>query len=139
MKDNLEEYHSSGLVKRLGLFSAVSLVIGAVIGSGIFKKIAPMSADLLSPVMVLVAWFIAGIISLFGSFANAELAGLIAEPGGPYAYFNRIFGKLFSFLYGWTCFSVIQSATIASVAYIFAQSLNTLIPLPHLSPELEAF
>lgn len=139
MKDNKEEYHSSGLIKRLGLFSAVSLVIGAVIGSGIFKKIAPMSAELMSPVLVLLAWLVAGIISLFGSLANAELAGLIAEPGGPYAYFNRIFGRLWAFLYGWTCFSVIQSATIASVAYIFSQSLNTLVPLPRLSPELEQF
>jgi basic amino acid/polyamine antiporter, APA family len=137
MSDPKDEYHSSGLVKRLGLFAAISLVIGAVIGSGIFKKIAPMSDELMSPGLVLLAWFVAGIMSLFGSLANAELAGLIAEPGGPYAYFRRIFGNLFGYLYGWTCFSVIQSATIASVAYVFAQSLNTLVDLPRFSPDIE--
>lgn len=126
------ELHTSGLVRRLGLFSAVMLVVSAMIGSGVFKKVAPMSADLHAPYWVLLAWVIAGVISLFGALTNAEVAGIIAEPGGQYAYFRQMYGRMFSFLYGWTSFAVIQSATIASVAYVFAESVNTLYPLPTL-------
>lgn len=133
--ENNYETHSSGLVRRLGLFSAIMLVVSAMIGSGVFKKVAPMAADVHAPYWVLSAWAIAGIISLFGALTNAEIAGMIAEPGGQYAYFRTMYGRMFSFLYGWTSFAVIQSATIASVAYVFAESVNTLYVLPTLSNE----
>jgi APA family basic amino acid/polyamine antiporter len=68
-----------------------------------------------------------------GSLSNAEVAGLIAKPGGQYVYFQKMYGKLFAFLYGWSSFSVIQTATAASVAYVFAESFNRLFPLPILS------
>ncbi len=130
--------NNTDLVKSIGLFTAFSIVAGAMIGSGIFKKIAPMMSDLGLPWLVLLAWVVAGGVSLMGALTNAEVAGLIAEPGGQYVYFKKMYGKFFAFLYGWTNFSVIQSATIASVAYVFAQSMNNFILLPRFSTEIEA-
>lgn len=128
----------SGLVKTFGFFTAFLLVAGSMIGSGVFKKVAPMTAELGSPWLVLAALLAAGIISLLGALTNAEVAGLIAEPGGQYAYFKKMYGKPFSFLYGWSMMSVVQTATAASVAYVFAESLNTLYELPRLGAEWEA-
>ena len=130
--------HSSGLLTRLGFFTALMIVISAMVGSGVFKKIAPMALDLGSPGLILLAWLIPGIITLFGAATNAEIAGLIAEPGGQYVYFKKMYGNFFAFLYGWSCFSVIQSASIASIAYVFAESVNAVIPLPHLNDSWEA-
>jgi APA family basic amino acid/polyamine antiporter len=109
------------------------VVVSAMIGSGVFKKVSIMSNDLHSSAWVLGAWLCAGLITLMGSLSNAEVAGLIAKPGGQYVYFQKMYGKLFAFLYGWSSFSVIQTATAASVAYVFAESFNRLFPLPILS------
>ena len=132
----------AGLVKTFGLYTAFLLVAGSMIGSGVFKKVAPMTAELGSPWLVLAALLLAGLISLLGALTNAEVAGLIAEPGGQYAYFKKMYGKPFSFIYGWSMMSVVQTATAASVAYVFGESLNALLApyggLPRLSSELEA-
>ncbi|MBX7042037.1 MAG: amino acid permease [Ignavibacteria bacterium] len=108
-----------------------------MIGSGIFKKAAPMAVDLQSGGLLLLAWLIAGVITFIGAVTNAEIAGLIAAPGGQYVYFKEMYGKAFAFIYGWSCFSVIQSASIASIAYVFAESVNAVLPLPHLGQSLE--
>lgn len=126
-----------GLVKTFGLFSALLLVVGSMIGSGVFKKVAPMMNELGDPIWVLVAWLLAGLISLLGALTNAEVAGLIAEPGGQYAYFKHMYGKPFAFIYGWSMMTVVQTATGASVAYVFAESLNTIYALPRLPHSLE--
>lgn len=131
------EVHSSGLLTKLGLYTAVLIVISSMIGSGIFKKAAPMAIELQSGGILLLCWVIAGIVTLIGAATNAEIAGLIAAPGGQYVYFKEMYGKAFAFIYGWSCFSVIQSASIASIAYVFAESVNAVIPLPHLSDSLE--
>ncbi len=131
------EVHSSGLLTKLGLYTAVLIVISSMIGSGIFKKAAPMSMDLQSGGIILLCWIIAGVITLIGAATNAEVAGMIAAPGGQYIYFKEMFGKAFAFIYGWSCFSVIQTASIASIAYVFAESVNAMIPLPHLSEATE--
>ncbi|MES2731159.1 MAG: amino acid permease [Bacteroidota bacterium] len=128
---------STGLLRSIGLFAAIALVVGNMIGSGVFKKVAPMSAALQSPGLVLLAWLLAGVVTLFGALTNAEIAGMIVEPGGQYAYFKRMYGRGFAFFYGWTCFSVYQCASQASIAYVFAQSFHSLVPLPHLSAEWE--
>ncbi|MBS1518983.1 MAG: amino acid permease [Bacteroidetes bacterium] len=139
MKDNkASEVHSSGLLTRLGLLTAILIVVSSMIGSGIFKKAAPMAADLQSGGLLLACWIIAGIITLIGAVTNAEIAGLIAAPGGQYVYFKEMYGKAFAFIYGWSCFSVIQSASIASIAYVFAESVNAVLPLPHLSASAES-
>lgn len=121
------------LIQSLGLFSAFVLTVSSVIGSGVYKKVAPMSAELLSPDLVLIAWVVAGLITLCGALSNAEVAGLLADSGGEYVYFRKIYNKFFAFLFGWTTFAVIRSAAVASIAYIFAQSFNSLIPIPTLS------
>ena len=136
MKKDTETHHT-GLLTRLGLFTALMVVISSMIGSGVFKKIAPMSIELGAPGLILLAWLIPGIITMIGAATNAEIAGLIAAPGGQYAYFKKMYGDFFAFLYGWSCFSVIQSASIASIAYVFAESVNAVIPLPHLSAGME--
>jgi APA family basic amino acid/polyamine antiporter len=137
-KEAHSEVHSSGLLTRLGLFTAMLIVVSSMIGSGIFKKAAPMSMDLQSGGLLLLVWLIAGVITFIGAVTNAEIAGLIAAPGGQYVYFKEMYGKAFAFLYGWSCFSVIQSASIASIAYVFAESVNAVLPLPHFGPDLES-
>ncbi len=135
---NESALHPSGLLTKLGLYTAVLIVISSMIGSGVFKKAAPMAVDLQSGGLLLLCWVIAGIITLIGSVTNAEVAGIIAEPGGQYVYFKQMYGKAFAFIYGWSCFSVIQSASIASIAYVFAESVNAMVLLPHLSDSLES-
>lgn len=118
------------LVRSIGLTSAVILVISTVIGTGVFKKVAPMSAVLQSPHLVLLAWLVAGLITLAGTLSNAEVASMLADSGGEFVYFRKIYNRFFAFLFGWTNFAVIRTASIASIAYVFSQSLNSIIPFP---------
>ncbi len=115
------------LKRVLGLTTAILLVISSMIGSGVFKKIAPMSTALGDSNLILLAWLLAGVISMFGVFTYSGLATLTEEGGGQFEYFRIIYGKLFSFLFGWSCFFVIQTASIASIAYVFAESVNNLV------------
>jgi APA family basic amino acid/polyamine antiporter len=131
MKRVVHEVHSSGLLTRLGIFTAIMIVMSSMIGSGIFKKAVPMAVEVQSGGILLLCWLIAGLITLMGALINAEVAGLIAAPGGQYVYFKEMYGKAFAFIYGWSCFSVIQSASIASIAYVFSESVNAIIPLPN--------
>ncbi len=129
---------NGGLLPRLGLFTAIMIIMGNLIGSGVFKKAAPMADAVQSPGLVLACWGIAGVISLMGALCNAEVAGMIADSGGQYSYFKRMYGRAFAFLYGWTGFVVIQSASIGSIAYVFGQSANSLFAFPRLDPTWEA-
>lgn len=113
------------------------MVMSAIIGSGVFKKVAPMADELGHAGWVILAWVLSGVIVLFGVLSIAELAALFPHAGGPFSWLEKIYGKLISFLYGWSCFTVVQSAAIASVAFVFAGALNTFMPLPHLSSEWE--
>lgn len=121
---------TSTLVQGIGTFGALALVFGSMIGSGAFKKITVMSQDLGSPAWVMLAWALAGGITLIGALCNAEVASQIAASGGQYEYFKRMYGKAFAFMYGWTSVAVIQTATIAAVAYVFGQSLHQWLQLP---------
>jgi len=116
-----------GLKRALGLTTAILLVISSMIGSGIFKKIAPMSAALGDSGLILLAWVLAGVISMFGVFSYSGLATLTEEGGGQFEYFRIIYGKFFAFLFGWACFAVIQTASIASIAYVFGESVNNIV------------
>ena len=127
------------LVRTLGLGYVVIFVVANIIGSGVYKKIAPMAAELHSSVWILAAWIVGGIITLFGALSNAEVAGLLADTGGEFVYFRKIYNRFFAFLYGWSLFTVIQTATISSLAYVFAQSLNSIIPIPEVLPSLQHF
>ncbi|GGK58527.1 APC family permease [Rufibacter glacialis] len=127
------------LNRSLGLRLVVVVVIGNIIGSGVYKKVAPMAAELHSPGWVLICWVLGGIITLFGALSNAEIAGLLADTGGEYAYYKRIYNRFFAFIYGWSLFTVIQTAAISSLAYVFAQSLHSLSSIPPLLPSLADF
>ena len=123
------------LVRSIGLFSAFILTVSSVIGSGVYKKVAPMSAELLSADLVLLCWGLAGVITLCGALSNAEIASMLADSGGEYVYFRKIYNRFFAFIFGWTSFAVIRSAAAASIAYVFAHSFNSLITLPVLPDE----
>ena len=124
------------LQPKLGLRAASFLVISVIIGSGVFKKIAPMAQELGTPWVILLCWLIAGIVSLAGALCTAELVSMYPNSGGEYNYFQKIYGRFFSFLYGWASFSVIKTAAISALAYIFAQSLNSLLSLPVLDSDI---
>jgi len=132
------EKQQGQLVRSLTLTAATILVVSSVIGSGVYKKVAPMSADLLSPDLVLCAWVLAGVISLCGALSNAEIAGMMADSGGEYVYFRRIYGRFMAFMWGWSTFAVIKTAAVASIAYVFSQSFNAIFPLPHLPESIES-
>ena len=125
--------------RSLGLGYVIVVVVGNIIGSGVYKKIAPMAAELHSSGWVLIAWTVGGLITLFGALSNAEVAGLLADTGGDFSYYKKIYNRFFAFIYGWSLFTIIQTASISSLAYVFAQSLNSLISLPDLFPSLSNF
>ena len=111
----------SDLLPTLGLFSTTMIVIGGVIGSGIFRKPGTMAAALGSPELLLTVWILAGIITLLGAMTNAEIAAMIPETGGQYVYYERMYGPFVAYLYGWAVFAVIQTGSIAAVAFVFAE------------------
>ncbi len=127
------------LTRTLGLGYVIILVIANIIGSGVYKKVAPMANELHSSIWILLVWIVGGIITLFGALSNAELAGMLADTGGDYVYLKKIYKRFFSFLYGWSLFVIIQTATIASLAYILVQSLNSILPIPDILPSLHDF
>ncbi len=91
-----------------------------------------MSVELLSPGLVLTCWVLAGLITLCGALSNAEIASMLADSGGEYVYYRKIYNRFFAFLYGWSSFTVIRSASLASIGYVFGQSFNSLVSLPQL-------
>jgi APA family basic amino acid/polyamine antiporter len=131
--------NNRNLVRALGLSYVIIFVVANIIGSGVYKKIAPMAAELHSSAWILLAWIAAGVVTIFGALGNAEVAGLLADTGGDFVYFKKIYNRFFAFLYGWSLFSVIQTATISSLAYVFAQSLNNILPIPEVFPSLQNF
>src|SRR6185295_5227407 len=128
--------NSQQLNRSLGLALVVVVVVGNIVGSGVYKKVAPMAAELHSPGWVLICWVLGGVISLFGALSNAEVAGMLADTGGEYVYYKKIYNRFFAFMFGWSLFTVIQTASISALAYLFAQSLNSIIHLPLLLPSL---
>lgn len=130
---------TSQLNRSLGLRPVIVIVIGNIIGSGVYKKVAPMVAELHSSGWVLLCWLFGGIITLFGALCNAEVAGLLADTGGEYAYYKKIYNRFFAFLFGWSLFAVIQTAAISSLAYVFAQSFNSIVSFPPLLSSLATF
>src|SRR2546422_6688108 len=124
---------STGLVPALGLFTTVMMVVGGVIGSGIFRKPGVMAGQIGSPELLLGVWILAGVITLFGALTNAEIASMIPETGGQYVYFDRMYGPFVAFLYGWAGFAVMQTGSIAAVAYVFAEYPTQFVKLPEFS------
>jgi APA family basic amino acid/polyamine antiporter len=124
------------LIPALGIFSATMLVAGGVIGSGIFRKPGVMAAQVGSPEVLLGVWLLAGVISLLGTLSNAELAAMMPRTGGQYVFLQRAYGPFVAFLYGWALFAVIQSGSIAALAFVFAEYATQIVRLPEASESL---
>ncbi len=118
------------LNRALGLGTSILLVAGLMIGSGAFKKIAPMAQHLMSQPYILMAWIIAGVITMFGAFTYAGLASITTQTGGVYEYLRQAYGDFIAFLFGWSFFTITGSGAIAALAFIFSQSVNTLVHFP---------
>lgn len=135
--NNSEQPKSIDLLSKLGLYTTIAIVIGAMIGSGIFKKPATMASQLGSPELLIAIWVVAGIISLFGALTNGEVAGMISKTGGQYIYFQKMYGDFFGFIYGWAMLVVVQTGSIASISYVFAEYTQYFWHLPRFSQEIE--
>src|SRR5579864_7597511 len=119
---------SQGFVRGLNLFDSTMVVIGVMIGSGIFIVSADMSRLIGSPGWMLMAWVLTGVLTLTAALSYGELASMLPHAGGMYIYLREAFSPLWGFLYGWTLFTVIQTGTIAAVAVAFARFLSILAP-----------
>jgi APA family basic amino acid/polyamine antiporter len=126
-------HSGTGFVKAMTLTDATMLVAGSMIGSGIFIVSASMARDLPSPLWMILAWVLSGIMTLLGALAYGELAAMYPKAGGQYVFLRESMGPLMGFLYGWTFFVVIETGTIAAVAVAFGRFLGVLIPA--VSPE----
>lgn len=120
------------LREKVGFHSAIFLVVSVIIGSGVFKKVVPMSVALGTPWYVILCWILAGLISLAGALSTAEMASLYPSSGGEYYYFQKLYGRFVAFLYGWSSLTITKTAAISVLSYIFAQSFNALVPLPEI-------
>ena len=123
---------TTSLAKKIGFWSATAIIIGSVIGSGVFMKPASMAGQLGSPVWLTIVWIIAGLFSLFGALIYAELGAMLPETGGIYVYFRKMFGDFVAYLYGWAAFSVMNTAAIAAIAFVCAQYADYFLHLPRL-------
>lgn len=118
----------AGLVSGLNLFDATTLVMGSMIGSGIFIVAADVSRQLPSPGLFFLSWIISALLTVIAAVSYGELAGMMPKAGGQYVYLREAFGPLFGFLYGWTLFLVIQTGTLAAVGVAFAKFLGVFAP-----------
>jgi len=120
--------HKSGFVKGLGLTDATTLVMGSMIGSGIFIVSADVARQVKSPGLLIVCWLLGAMLTIVAALSYGELAAAMPHAGGQYVYLREAFGRLWGFLYGWTLFVVIQTGTIAAVAVAFAKYTGVFFP-----------
>jgi APA family basic amino acid/polyamine antiporter len=116
------------LVQGLGLTSATTLVMGSMIGSGIFIVSAEIAREVNSPALLIGAWLVTGFMTIVGALSYGELAAMMPRAGGQYVYLRESLGPLWGFLYGWTLFLVIQTGTIAAVGVAFGKFLGFFFP-----------
>jgi basic amino acid/polyamine antiporter, APA family len=119
---------ASGFKREMSLFDAMMIVMGAMIGSGIFIVSADIARTVGSPGLLLLVWLITGVLTIIGALSYGELAGMMPHAGGLYVYLREAYNPLVGFLYGWTTFLVIQTGTIAAVGVAFAKFTGLLIP-----------
>src|SRR5436305_10400056 len=112
----------------LGLYDSTMVVVGSMIGSGIFIVSADMARLIGSPGWLLVAWVVTGLLTITAALSYGELAAMMPHAGGQYVYLREAFSPLWGFLYGWTLFLVIQTGTIAAVAVAFGRFLGVFFP-----------
>ncbi len=115
--------------KSINLFAAITLVVGSMIGSGIFIVSADIARTVGSPFYLILTWLITGVLTLIAALSYGELAGMMPKAGGQYVYLKEAYNPMVGFLYGWTLFLVIQTGTIAAVAVAFAKFTGVLFPV----------
>src|SRR2546423_10670299 len=116
------------LVRGLSLVDATMIVIGSMIGSGIFITSAEPAKTIGSPGWLLAAWALAGVLTITGALCCAELAAMLPRAGGQYVFLREAYGPLWGFLFGWALLAVVQTGTIAAVAVAFANFTGVLVP-----------
>ena len=116
-----------GYKRDLGLLEAVSIVVGRIIGSGIFRTPGPIMALVGSTGLFGLVWVIGGVVTIFAAVCYAELVAMIPKTGGPYVYIKEAYGEMWAFLRGWAMFFVSETAAIAAVALVFAEYLSALL------------
>lgn len=121
--------NKNSLKKNLGLLDSTSIVMGSMIGSGIFIVSCDIARSMGSSGWFLLAWILTGLITLTAALSYGELAAMMPEAGGMYVYLREAFGKLIAFLYGWSLFTVIQCGTIAAVSIAFAKFTGYIFPV----------
>ncbi|HEU0123017.1 MAG TPA: amino acid permease [Bryobacteraceae bacterium] len=127
------------LNRSLGLFDATTIVMGSMIGSGVFIVAADIGRQVQSPGLLLLSWAVTALLTLIAALSYGELAAAMPHAGGQYVYLREAFGPLYGFLYGWTFFLVIQTGTIAAVAVAFAKFLGVFVPWVAASNKLLPF
>src|SRR3982751_5404848 len=125
-----QDTSAKGLARRLGAFDATMLVMGGIIGSGIFVPPAEVARHVGTPLLIVGVWILGGLVALAAAFVYAELAARRLEVGGQYAYLRDAYGPMPAFLYGWALLLVIQSGGMAAVAITFARYFGNLVQLP---------
>src|SRR5947209_5153351 len=128
MPEQDAELQPERLVKGLGLTDATMIVVGSMIGSGIFLTSAESSRLVGSPGWLLAAWALAGLLTVTGALCCAELAAMMPRAGGQYVFLREAYGPSLGFLFGWSLFLVVQTGTIAAVAVAFARFAGVLAP-----------
>jgi APA family basic amino acid/polyamine antiporter len=116
MTDTKSEDYRERLPRVLGPWDAVAVVVGSIIGSGIFLKVDAIATAMGSFLPILLIWTLGGIASLGGSLALAELAAMLPHAGGPYVYLSQAYGRLAAFLWGWAEFAIIRTGSLGSLA-----------------------
>jgi basic amino acid/polyamine antiporter, APA family len=118
----------AGLVKGLGLLDSTTIVMGSMIGSGIFIVAADIARQVESPGLMIMTWIVTAVLTIIAALSYGELAAAMPHAGGQYVYLREAFGPLYGFLYGWTLFLVIQTGTVAAVAVAFAKFAGVFFP-----------
>jgi APA family basic amino acid/polyamine antiporter len=124
----IHSHQDQELVKGLGLTSATMLVMGSMIGSGIFIVSSEIAREVASPALLIGAWLVTGFLTVVGALTYGELAAMMPRAGGQYVYLRESLGPMWGFLYGWTLFLVIQTGTIAAVGVAFGKFLGIFFP-----------
>lgn len=128
MNKGLKAEEKAGLVRQLGLFDSTMMMVGIVIGSGIFLTTGIMAESLPSAGLILLAWFAGGVLTLLGALTYAELSVAMPEAGGQYVYLREAYGHLAGFLFGWILFLVSMTGSIAALGAAFAEYFGYFFP-----------
>src|SRR5436190_7509137 len=124
----VEPQHTTSFKQSLGLFDSTMIVAGSMIGSGIFIVSADITRNVGSAGWLIVVWLITGFMTITAAVSYGELSGMFPKAGGQYVYLKEAYNPLAGFLYGWSFFAVIQTATIAAVGVAFSKFLAYIYP-----------